>query len=139
MCPTRRTSRICKPCARLTLFNRGTYLSPIMALRWLNVLLLSATLVSAPTMRPVVAIALGMPVGASSQLSCGPHGLVTPGTTAPMACAKSPSCSAMNEVRPSVGRLTGPTHTTLALFRWHAPTWHGADVVPETGPPKRRT
>lgn len=110
-----------------------------MALRWLIVLLLSATLVGAPSVRPVVAIALGMPVGASSQLSCGPHGLATSGTTAPTACAKSLSCIAMDEVRPSDSRLTGPTRTTLALFRWHAPTWHGAEVAPETGPPKRRT
>lgn len=123
MCPVRRASRIRKPCARLTLFNRGTYLNPIMGLRWLIILLLSATLVSAPTVRPVAAIAMGMSVGASSQLSCGPHALVTPGTTAPIACAKSLACIAMDEVRLSftptkVGTIYGKCSMGSKMIRF---------------------
>lgn len=127
-------SRIRGSCARLTPCNHGHYGHPIMGLRGLIVLLLSATLVGVPAMRPVVAMTMGMQAGAANPLSCDPHGR---GATLPASCARSFACIAMDEVRPSAGRLARSAHTAPALFRWQAPVWHGADVAPETGPPRR--
>lgn len=108
-----------------------------MGLRWFIILLLSVALVGTPAVRPVAAMTMAMPAGVSSQLPCRPHGHAAPGTAAPASCAKSLACIALDGVQPAAIRLAGSARAARTLFPWHASARHGADMAPETGPPKR--